>query len=335
MTLSCPVCDNSTGIEAKKETRELSVRGEPFTVEVDYYRCPQCGEEFVLPSKSDPLDAAYRAYRERHKLLQPEEIRAFRHKYGLTQSELASLLGLGGATLSRYETGRLQDETHDTLLRLAMKPESLRELVAASMALDQEKRNTILTSIEASESGASRLEHYLSFGMGTQEPDEFSGYRRFDRDKLLNAVLLFCSGGMIKTKLNKLLFYADFKHFKDYTVSITGTRYARIPFGPAPDNYDLYYPVLIRQHSIALEEIHYPGFHATDDVSGEKFTSLRSADLNVFLESEVETLLCVKRFFKDHSAGQISEYSHEEEGYIHTPTGELISYDYAVDLKLA
>ena len=63
--------------------------------------------------------------------------------------------------------------------------------------------------------------------------------------KLFNAILFFCKGRVLKTKLNKLLFYADFKHFKEYAVSITGARYARIPFGPAPDKYAFYFATLL------------------------------------------------------------------------------------------
>ncbi|NIO19633.1 MAG: DUF4065 domain-containing protein, partial [Candidatus Aenigmarchaeota archaeon] len=47
------------------------------------------------------------------------------------------------------------------------------------------------------------------------------------------------------TVLNKLLFYADFKHCKEYTVSISGSRYARLPYGPVPDNWAHYLAFLI------------------------------------------------------------------------------------------
>jgi DNA-binding transcriptional regulator YiaG len=54
--------------------------------------------EFVIPGvDSNPLDKAYRSYRAKHYYLQPEEIKNFRKRYRLTQSELASLLGLSGA----------------------------------------------------------------------------------------------------------------------------------------------------------------------------------------------------------------------------------------------
>jgi len=40
-------------------------------------------------------------------------------RYPITQEELGVLLGWGGATLSRYENGALQDEVHEKMLRMA------------------------------------------------------------------------------------------------------------------------------------------------------------------------------------------------------------------------
>ncbi|GAG12253.1 unnamed protein product, partial [marine sediment metagenome] len=149
-----------------------------------------------------------------------------------------------------------------------------------------------------------------------------------DLNKFYNAVLYLCKGGVLKTKLNKLLFYTDFKHFKEYTVSITGARYAHIPFGPAPDNYDLYYPVLVRREAIKLEEKDYPGY------TGENMITVQEPDLNLFSESELRILTTVKEHFKNDNATEISSFSHGEKGYQDTPQGKIISYKYASQLKL-
>ena len=41
----------------------------------------------------------------------------------------------------------------------------------------------------------------------------------------------------------------------------------------------------------------------------------------------------VKEYFKDFSDKEISEYSHKEDAYIKTNMNDLISYDYALDIK--
>jgi putative zinc finger/helix-turn-helix YgiT family protein len=55
-------------------------------------------------------------------LLTPEEIKAGRERLGLSQQELAELLGLGGNSLSRWEKGRVyQSRSSDALLRIVFK----------------------------------------------------------------------------------------------------------------------------------------------------------------------------------------------------------------------
>ena len=141
----CPGCLSVTGLDRITGEEDLEFRGEKFRVLTDYFKCRKCGEEFEsLKSKVDPLDAVYREYRRRHGMVQPETIAQFRKTLGLTQRELAALLGFGDATLSRYENGALQDDAHDRLLRLIMKPGNLLDQMEHTPdALPAEKRTRI------------------------------------------------------------------------------------------------------------------------------------------------------------------------------------------------
>jgi putative zinc finger/helix-turn-helix YgiT family protein len=326
----CPNCEKETELELIHRVEDIKVRGEAIKVEVKYYKCKNCGEEFEEPhSDEDPLDKAYRAYRRRHGMMQPEEVRDFRKRFGLTQNEMSRLLGWGGATLSRYENGALQDETHEKALRLAMDPRNLLKLIEeAPDALSEEKRNRLINELKAAEEEACSLEMIYEERFGKYEANELSGYRRFDLGKLFNAILYFCKGGVLKTKLNKLLFYADFMHFKDYAVSITGARYAHIPFGPAPDKYALYFATLLENGAIKVEE------DIIGDFLGEEFISVKEPDLSSFSDSELKILATVKEYFKDFTAKRITDFSHDEKGYKETATGDTISYEYANELKL-
>ena len=128
----CAMCLNEYSDELFQMI-DIEVKGETFKVQEHYYKCLKCGEEFTNPhDPSDPLDQAYREYRKKHGLLQPEEIKGFRTLYGLTQKELASLLGLGDVTISRYENGALQEPVYDNLLRFAMVPRNLLERLSRS-----------------------------------------------------------------------------------------------------------------------------------------------------------------------------------------------------------
>lgn len=328
--MQCARCEKEIAPELLKGQEVIVVRKEPITVDVEYYKCSECGEEYYVPSpEKDPFEMAYERYRDKHKMLQPAQIKSWREKHHLTQYQLAKLLGLGGATVSRYESGKLQDESHDTMLRLAMEPTNLRKLVAGSVDIfSEDKKKRLLEHIKKEATEELSLENWISVNSSDYDADEYSGFKKFNLDKFNNAVLYFCTGGVLKTKLNKLLFYADFKHFDEYTISITGARYARVPFGPAPDNYYLYFSALIQKGTIEVEEIEYAGY------SGEKMIAVMKPDLNIFNDSELRILSTVREHFKNYNATKISSFSHGEKGYQDTPQGELISFKYASQLKL-
>lgn len=327
----CPNCEKETELELLHRFEDVNVRSESIKVEVTYYKCKNCGEEFEDPrSDEDPLDKAYREYRRRHGMMQPEEVREFRKRFGLTQNEMSRLLGWGGATLSRYENGALQDETHEKALRLAMDPRNLLKLIEESPdALPKEKRDRLIDELRVAEEETCSLERVYEERFGKYGADELSGYRKLDLAKLFNAILYFSKGGVLKTKLNKLLFYADFKHFKDYAVSITGARYARIPFGPAPDKYALYFATLIENGAIDVKELAY-----SEEVVGEEFISVKEPDLSLFSDSELKILATVKEYFKDFNAKKITDLSHDEEAYKKTAPADIISFEYASDLSI-
>ena len=329
----CPFCEKECNIESIETVEEIKVRGEAFEVETHYLKCRVCENTFDAPSSDhDPLELAYREYRKRHGMMQPEDIKAFRKKYGLSQGELSSILGWGIATLNRYENGALQSQAHEKILRLAMEPDNLLKLVEESPgALNKAKKGRLMKNLQLEGEESFSFQRIFENQFGRYEPSELSGYRNLDLKKLFNTILFFCKDekGVHKTKLNKLLFYADFKHFKEYVVSITGCRYAHIPFGPAPDNYDHYFATLIGNKLLNPEEIRY-----TEDIVGEKFVSAKEPDLSMFSESELKIIALVKEFFKDFTANRITDYSHREQGYKETSDGDIISYDYANTLQL-
>lgn len=327
----CPNCEGITDINLIKTRETFNVRGELLEIDVEYNRCLECGKEFDDPrSKSDPLEMAYRIYRNKHGMIQPEEIRGMRKHYGLTQRELSKLIGWGGATLSRYENCALQDIAHDRFLQLLKNPANLKTLILKNGGfLRNEKRERILALLSDEIGEACAIPEFVEEHFGKYDPDIHNGFNKLNLDKIIEAVKFFAVDGVFKTKLCKLLFYADFKHFKDYAVSITGARYVHLPHGPVPDNYEHYFAIMIHnEKAIRIEEFDY------DDYIGEQFHAEVDPETDIFNTSEVEILGFVKSFFKSYSAKAIREFSHNEKGYYKTGIGEIISYKYAEDLQI-
>lgn len=326
----CPYCERQTDLEFIKSHEVIVVRGEEINVPVEYFKCSECGHDFEDPqSKHDPLTLAYKEYRRRHGLMQPEEIRELRQRYGLTQKELAKLLGWGEVTLSRYENGALQDETHNTIFQLIKEPHNLLHLIKQKGDfLQLDKREKLISFLE------DEIEETYSFPLiftelfGKYRPDILSGFQKFNLSKLFQVITFFCVGGVLKTKLNKLLFYADFKHYKEYTTSITGMRYVHLMYGPVPDNYEFYYAALQNENVIKVDEVFF------GDYVGENLIAVNEPDFSLFQSSEINTLIAVKDFFRNFNASAIKEFSHKEKGYQETKDGQIIPYSYGDDLRI-
>ena len=326
----CPYCEKTMHATVVDAVVVHTIKGVEVSVDARLVKCDVCGNEFNSPELDQDLaDMAMRAYRAKADLLTPDAIRAFRAAFDLTQQELARLLGWGIATLSRYENGAIQDDAHDRALRMIMRPETLMAEVRRNPdALSPPRRDAVLARLRnrTCESAA-----YLSFirdYRADYEPDIRSGYRAFDPDRFTAMAAHFCKEpGVPRTILNKLMWYADFNNYRDSTVSISGARYAHLPHGPAPDNYDalLTYLTSVRHVLQCREESAGP-------YAWEVLVSCAAPDYSLFSNRELGVLATVAEHFKETKAGEISEISRREAGYSATADGEIISYEFADEL---
>ena len=126
------------------------------------------------------MNRAFIKYRNNHGMIQPNEIKEIRKKYGLTQQELSKLLGFGKITLSRYENGSLQNKSHDNSLQLIKIPENLLLLVNKNKNLFSNEKLSKLKNL---------LENEILLPNSTK--DEIMGkilltLRKSDHKKLIN-----------------------------------------------------------------------------------------------------------------------------------------------------
>jgi len=69
--------------------------------------------------------------------------------------------------------------------------------------------------------------------LGEKRPGILNGYKAPNLTRINNMILFFSEKAKpFKTKLNKLLFYADFLHFKRTCFSISGLTYQAIKKAP-------------------------------------------------------------------------------------------------------
>lgn len=333
----CPSCETYIELLCESERETYNVRGEPVEIEAEVAICPKCGlKVFDEERDSRNLELAYNEYRKKHGLLLPSEIRLIRERYGLSQRALSRLLGWGEITLHRYESGALQDRGHNNMLRILGEPKNMRTLLEADFAnISRAQRKILEERIDHLTANEERppfhvsLEHRVSH----EYMDSSSGYKEYDLDKFKNAILYLAHrlGGVLKTKLNKLLFYVDFLNFKETSVSITGSRYVHLPYGPVPDNYQLIVAEIIQEGDLELNEVL---FDTERGIVGEILTASTEPDRNIFSGKEIYVMDFVSDIFRALGSGQIANRSHQEAAYRETKNGEYISYEYAKELSL-
>lgn len=334
----CPNCDKSTKAIIKKEKEIFKVRGDDIKIDAKVVICQECKTKvFDEQLDSRNLELAYNIYRNKHNILLPNEVRAIREKYGLSQRALSSLLGWGDITIHRYEAGAIQDIAHDNLLRLIAEPEHMRELfeknylrLPAYIRTKVEERIDQLLAAEKEPLFQTSFERLVTH----KSVDLMSGFREFDLYKFENMVLYLTQRleGALKTKINKLLWYVDFLNFKEFSVSITGSRYVHLPFGPIPDNYELIFANMIHENLLEVNEVI---FDAEDDIVGENLVALTDSDESAFEEDEIQVMNYIAATFRDFGSAKITRKSHQEVGYRETTDNEAISYEYAKQLSIS
>ena len=329
----CEVCGREVETKIITQKEIFNVCGEDIEVDAQVMVCAECGEElFNEELDSATLINAYNEYRRRHKLLLPEEIRKIREQYGLSQRSFAKLLNWGDKTIRRYENGAVQDRAHNSLLLFLREPENMRTyLTENEVALDEKQVVKLLDTVD-------KLEQDTDFRVGrryfdlffSRIPCEENGFKGFDYEKLCAMVLFFAhkSAGLLKTKLMKLLNYSDMIFYKENGLSISGLKYAHLPYGPVPDNFDMILGKMAADH-IAHIEVFYDGSYENHQVIPEC-----DVPEGILSDEEIEVLTRIYEKFKNFGSAEISNYSNRETGYNATKTGQIISYSYAMDINL-
>lgn len=334
--MECPLCDQSHEVEERKRLAKAQIKGETIEYEERYFACSNVDEaenEFI-PSKVMDLNLlhARNAYRIMKRLLTSQEIVAIREKVGLSQVELANLLGWGEATISRYESKAIQDDTYDRILRMVdcnpMEMLSFLNKNRSSFSTSRygDIKERIIRNLDEYGKGFLKRQEFESEYVKYQEPSDLNGYQILDIDKIGGVVSFFALNlrSLYKVKLMKLLWYADALSFKRHGKSITGLVYSHMPLGALPVGH---YKLLGLDNVCVSEEY--------DDEGCSKFHILpcSKADLTILSEQDRTILSEVCTKFKYINGQEFSEYMHQELAYQQTQERQEIPFSLTMHLK--
>lgn len=122
------------------------------------------------------------------------------------------------------------------------------------------------------------------------------------------------------TKLNKVLFFAEFTHLRRHHSVISGCEFQKLAHGPAPRHL-----LAVRERLIANGDAEL----VAEDFLGRpqhRLVPHRQADLSVFTADELRTIDDVLDQLAGLTGTQVSELSHQEPGWRLTEPGETIPF---------
>lgn len=327
--MECALCAKNHQVEERKRITKAIIKNEEVDFEEIYYLCDNCenDENEFIPAKimDSNLLCARNAYRKKMGLLTSSDIVGIRNKYGLTQMEMANLLGWGEATISRYESKAIQDDTYDSILRLVnenpmetLKFYKRNKMKFSSLRMLEIKEKIIENLNEYGKEYLRRQElesEYVCY----QDPSDYNGNQTLNIDKVESIVTYFAINisTLYKVKLMKLLWYADALNFKLYDKSMTGLVYAHMPMGALPvGHYKL----------LGLELINSQEEYDDNGKSSYKILPSNRIDFSILSKEELEVLSSVVKKFKAFSGQQLAEYMHREIAYQQTNEKQVIPF---------
>lgn len=334
--MDCPLCGKVHEVEERSRITTITIKGIDVSYNEKYFFCLNADEdenEFESGTMANEnLLNARNAYRIKQGLLTSDEIVAIRESYGLSQVDLARLLGWGEATISRYESKAIQDEAYDTMLRL-IKDNPLQ-------ALDFLKKNSYKFSRQKmSEVRARIVEKIDSYGkeyltrqalegeyVNYEKPSDSNGFTILNIDKLEAAISYIAErvSNLFKVKLMKMLWYADALSFKTTGHAMTGLVYRHCEMGALPiGHYKLMNLEKLNVHE--EESYNYDSIFHIYPTKGMDYRVLTSTDKKI-LDSVIKK-------FKSYKANDMIDYMHEEKAYQDTEQDDIIPFSLAKQIR--
>lgn len=325
-----------TGGEAilVREPREYDFRGSKFHIVHHHYQCVDTGETYTDARLDNlNLNQVYNQYRQKEGIPFPDEIAEYRKQYDLAATKMSQILGFGVNMYGKYEAGEMPNISNGRMISICKDPEFFKNyfIQSASHQFSEKEKESVLKKIEKAIEHKRinvKAEYEKYAALGNTDRGEFTGYVAPNLEKARQMVVYFAKlCNPFTTKMNKLLYYADFLNYFRTGYSISGMTYQAITRGPVPERYD----GLFGNVSDIVERV--DEFYA-NDVSGERLTTKQEFDVSLFSDEELKTMERVGARFKNTPTKDIVLISHDEPSWVENEaTHNLISYQYAFELK--
>lgn len=327
----CPFCRKRHNIlQVEVEQKDL-FHNQEISYLAQYEYCETTGQQWANEGQLKKNSVRLKdAYRKSVGLLSSEEIKSIRKKYKISQEALASILGWGKKTITRYETVSIQDQVHDDVLRkIGEDPLWFFDFVTRSKdTIDRKLFDKYTTSV-------SSIYQNLNFEIAKKSlfleyyyliKDEKVGNVQVNPNRIENVVNYFAMKipELSKNKATRLLLLADFMHYCKYDFGITGLAYT------FERNY-----ILPKGHEVIFN---LEGIHMTEimenDHSMFRIEPNFTSEMSLLNKLEINTLdAVIKRFERLNEDDYFDKLNSAAKSTI-GKAFDYIPYNIACDLEL-
>ena len=233
-------------------------------------------------------------------------IMLLRKEKGLTQDEIAKLIGISRPVYTQMEKGNripsfLEMGEICQVLGVSMDKINAKDFSTDKIDDTSEIANEVEERISIPELNVEKFKNILLY------------------------ILTKCAGkpNVGETVLYKLLYFADFNHYEVHEELMTGAQYKKLPFGPVPQKLTSIINQMIKNKQIDRIDSEYMGFPQ------KRYLPKVSPNLKLINGAEKESIDKVIATYSGWNAKAISDYSHEDIPWKASEEGEVIDYELA------
>lgn len=158
----------------------------------------------------------------------------------------------------------------------------------------------------------------LGVSRGEFEGGEVPNYEKY---KQMILAFLRLNKSVPKTKLAKLLYFADFVWFYNRLESMSGMPYRKIQYGPVADTYFRLIDEMFDAGEISIEQTENGAMLVSETRSGAK------AELSEISKEESKLIKDINEKWKGKRTADIVTFTHKQMPYMCAEDNDIVSYE--------
>ncbi len=178
------------------------------------------------------------------------------------------------------------------------------------IAIEQGKRE--LSLVEA-EKLANLFGISLDELMNTSTPN-------YEKYRQMILTFLRLSGTITKTKLAKLLYFADFGWFYYHLQSMSGMQYRKMQYGPVAESYFAIIDDMFDKGEIGIDQTKDGAMIISQTRSGAK------SHISMVGEEEKKLIKDIEKKWKNKKTVEVVDFTHKQFPYLFAQDNEVVSY---------